>query len=163
MSNIEKQLDAIMRCLAAETEEDREKARKVIRGMICEADAPAPVTSGTIATCIDEILLDLGIPCHIKGYGYLITAIGAVVKKPNLVSAVTTELYPAVAAKHGTTKSRVERAIRHAVEVCWERGDYETLQDCFGNTVSSHKGKTTNSEFISRVAIVVRRRMQEAA
>ncbi len=101
---------------------------------------------------ITEIIHDIGVPAHIKGYQYLREAITLTVEDMDIINAVTKALYPAVAKKYGTTASRVERAIRHAIEVAWDRGDLETLQRYFGYTVSNVKGKPTNSEFIAMIA-----------
>ena len=95
---------------------------------------------------------EIGVPAHIKGYQYLREAITLAVGDMEVINAVTKVLYPAVAKKFGTTASRVERAIRHAIEVAWDRGDLETLQKYFGYTVSNAKGKPTNSEFIAMIA-----------
>jgi len=101
---------------------------------------------------ITAIIHEIGVPAHIKGYQYLREAIGLAVEDMEVINAVTKVLYPAVAKKFGTTASRVERAIRHAIEVAWDRGDLETLQKYFGYTVSNAKGKPTNSEFIAMIA-----------
>ena len=101
---------------------------------------------------ITAIIHEIGVPAHIKGYQYLREAIGLAVADMEIINAVTKVLYPAVAKKFGTTASRVERAIRHAIEVAWDRGDLETLQKYFGYTVSNAKGKPTNSEFIAMIA-----------
>lgn len=101
---------------------------------------------------VTAIIHDIGVPAHIKGYQYLREAIGLAVADMDVINAVTKVLYPAVARKYGTTASRVERAIRHAIEVAWDRGDLETLQKYFGYTVSNAKGKPTNSEFIAMIA-----------
>ena len=101
---------------------------------------------------VTAIIHDIGVPAHIKGYQYLREAIGLAVEDMDIINAVTKVLYPAVAKKFGTTASRVERAIRHAIEVAWDRGDLETLQKYFGYTVSNAKGKPTNSEFIAMIA-----------
>lgn len=101
---------------------------------------------------VTAIIHDIGVPAHIKGYQYLREAIGLAVADMEVINAVTKVLYPAVAKKYGTTASRVERAIRHAIEVAWDRGDLETLQKYFGYTVSNAKGKPTNSEFIAMIA-----------
>ena len=103
-----------------------------------------------------NVLLDIGVPEHLKGYDRLVSAICAAVDKPGLINAITKELYPMVAKKHQDTKSRIERSIRHCIEVAWNRGDLDTLQHYFGNTVDSCKGRPTNSEFIARVANAVR-------
>ena len=94
----------------------------------------------------------IGVPAHIKGYQYLREAIIIAVNDMEVINAVTKVLYPEVAKRFNTTPSRVERAIRHAIEVAWDRGDLETLQKYFGYTVSNAKGKPTNSEFIAMIA-----------
>ncbi len=101
---------------------------------------------------VTAIIHEIGVPAHIKGYQYLREAIGLAVDDMEIINAVTKVLYPAVAKKFNTTSSRVERAIRHAIEVAWDRGDLETLQKYFGYTVSNAKGKPTNSEFIAMIA-----------
>lgn len=95
---------------------------------------------------------EVGVPAHIKGYQYLRDAIGIVVEDMDMLSAVTKELYPQIAKLNNTTPSRVERAIRHAIEVAWNRGKVETLNNLFGYTVANDKGKPTNSEFIAIIA-----------
>ena len=105
---------------------------------------------------ITAIIHEIGVPAHIKGYQYLREAIGLAVTDMEIINAVTKVLYPAVAKKFGTTASRVERAIRHAIEVAWDRGDLETLQRFFGYTVSNTKGKPTNSEFIAMISDRIR-------
>ena len=101
---------------------------------------------------VTAIIHEIGVPAHIKGYQYLREAIIYTVNDMDAINAVTKVLYPAVAKKFGTTASRVERAIRHAIEVAWDRGDLETLQKYFGYTVSNAKGKPTNSEFIAMIS-----------
>lgn len=101
---------------------------------------------------ITNIIHEIGVPAHIKGYMYLREAIGMVVENIELLSAVTKELYPSIAKKFNTTASRVERAIRHAIEVAWSRGKVDTINNLFGYTVHNEKGKPTNSEFIAMVA-----------
>ncbi len=103
-------------------------------------------------TRITAIIHEVGVPAHIKGYQYLREAILIAVNDMDVINAVTKVLYPEVAKRFGTTASRVERAIRHAIEVAWDRGDLETLQKYFGYTVSNTKGKPTNSEFIAMIA-----------
>lgn len=97
-------------------------------------------------------LHQVGVPAHIKGYQYLRESVLMAVNDPDVINAVTKILYPEVAKRYHTTPSRVERAIRHAIEVAWERGDLDTLQSIFGYTVSTSKGKPTNSEFIAMLA-----------
>lgn len=112
---------------------------------------PAIERRGLEAT-VTAIIHEIGVPAHIKGYQYLREAILIVVEDMEIINAVTKILYPEVAKRFGTTASRVERAIRHAIEVAWDRGDLETLQKYFGYTVSNAKGKPTNSEFIAMIA-----------
>ena len=101
---------------------------------------------------VTAIIHEVGIPAHIKGYQYVREAIILTVQDMEMINAVTKMLYPEVARRFHTTPSRVERAIRHAIEVAWDRGDLETLQSYFGYTVNSAKGKPTNSEFIALIA-----------
>jgi two-component system response regulator (stage 0 sporulation protein A) len=106
----------------------------------------------TIDSLVTEVIHEIGVPAHIKGYQYVREAIMLVIEDMDVINAVTKVLYPTVAKKFMTTPSRVERAIRHAIEVAWDRGDLETLQKFFGYTVSNIKGKPTNSEFIAMIA-----------
>jgi two-component system response regulator (stage 0 sporulation protein A) len=105
-----------------------------------------------IELMVTNIIHEIGIPAHIKGYVYLRDAIMMVIDNMDLLGAVTKELYPAIAKKYGTTSSRVERAIRHAIEVAWGRGKVETIDSIFGYTIQNDKGKPTNSEFIAMIA-----------
>ncbi len=105
---------------------------------------------------VSNMIKDIGVPAHIKGYQFLRDAIIWVIKDMELINAVTKELYPGIAKKYKTTSSRVERAIRHAIEVSWQRGDVETLNDLFGHTVQFSKDKPTNSEFIAMIADRIR-------
>ena len=105
---------------------------------------------------VTQILHEIGVPAHIKGYQYLRDAITASVEDQDMLSSVTKVLYPNIAKKHQTTRSRVERAIRHAIEVAWNRGKMETINEIFGYTVSNGKGKPTNSEFIALLSDKIR-------
>ena len=126
-----------------------ERLRQVMTpgGMEPEQDEDA-----TLEAQVTAIIHEVGVPAHIKGYQYLREAIIIAVNDMDVINAVTKVLYPEVAKRYGTTASRVERAIRHAIEVAWDRGDLETLQKYFGYTVSNAKGKPTNSEFIAMIA-----------
>jgi two-component system response regulator (stage 0 sporulation protein A) len=108
--------------------------------------------NGNIEAEITNIIHEIGVPAHIKGYLYLREAIKMVIDNVELLSAVTKELYPNIAKQFNTTPSRVERAIRHAIEVAWSRGKVDTINQLFGYTVHNTKGKPTNSEFIAMVA-----------
>ena len=105
---------------------------------------------------VTQIIHDIGVPAHIKGYQYLRESIMMTVEDMENINAITKVLYPTVAKRYKTTSSRVERAIRHAIEVAWDRGNVETLNEFFGYTVSNAKGKPTNSEFISMIADRIR-------
>ena len=105
-----------------------------------------------VETRITQIIHEIGVPAHIKGYRYMREAIMQVIREPDIINSITKQLYPNVAKVYNTTPSRVERAIRHAIEVAWDRGDVETLNRIFGYTVSNDKGKPTNSEFIAMIA-----------
>lgn len=105
---------------------------------------------------VTAVIHEVGVPAHIKGYQYVREAIVIAVQDMDVINAVTKVLYPEVARRYSTTPSRVERAVRHAIEVVWDRGDLETLQRYFGYTVSNTKGKPTNSEFIAMIADRIR-------
>lgn len=105
-----------------------------------------------IETQVTKIIHQIGIPAHIKGYQYLRTAILLTIRDNEIINSVTKILYPSVAKKYQTTTSRVERAIRHAIEVAWDRGDVDTLNSYFGYTIQNTRGKPTNSEFIAMIA-----------
>lgn len=110
-------------------------------------DAPPDIESQ-----VTQIIHQIGVPAHIKGYQYLRTAILLTVQDSDIINSVTKVLYPSVAKKYQTTTSRVERAIRHAIEVAWDRGDLDTLNAYFGYTIQNNRGKPTNSEFIAMIA-----------
>ena len=114
--------------------------------------APRRTDKTSIETMVTNIIHEIGVPAHIKGYQYLREAIIIAVDDMDVINAITKVLYPQVAKTFQTTPSRVERAIRHAIEVAWDRGDLDTLQSFFGYTVSNTKGKPTNSEFIALIA-----------
>ncbi|MNI78924.1 Stage 0 sporulation protein A [compost metagenome] len=105
---------------------------------------------------VTNMIHDVGVPAHIKGYQYIREAILAAVNNEDIINAVTKTLYPNLASKFSTTPSRVERAIRHAIEVAWNRGQMEMHDKIFGYTVNSNKGKPTNSEFIAMIADKIR-------
>ena len=105
---------------------------------------------------VTQMIHEIGVPAHIKGYLYLRTAILMAVDNMDVLNAVTKQLYPDIAKEHGTTDTRVERAIRHAIEVAWERGNIDMIHDLFGYTIQADKGKPTNSEFIALMADRIR-------
>lgn len=105
---------------------------------------------------VTQLLHEIGIPAHIKGYQYLRDAISISVEEEDMLVSVTKVLYPTIAKRHNTTPSRVERAIRHAIEVAWSRGRLDTINELFGYTINNGKGKPTNSEFIALVSDKIR-------
>ena len=113
-------------------------------------------TEEDLETDVTEIIHEVGVPAHIKGYQYLRDAIVMSVKDMDMLNSITKVLYPTIAKKHQTTPSRVERAIRHAIEVAWSRGRMDTLDDMFGYTINRGKGKPTNSEFIALITDRIR-------
>lgn len=116
--------------------------------------ATSAITGGAadMEAQVTKIIHQIGVPAHIKGYQYLRTAILMTIEDNDIINSVTKILYPTVAKKYQTTTSRVERAIRHAIEVAWDRGDVDTLNSYFGYTIQNNRGKPTNSEFIAMIA-----------
>ena len=112
---------------------------------------------------VTNMIHEIGIPAHIKGYHYLRDSIIMSVENPEIINAVTKQLYPSVAKRYETTSSRVERAIRHAIEVAWDRGDVDILNSYFGYTIHNSRGKPTNSEFIAMISDKLRLQMKSAS
>ena len=131
-----------------------EHIQSIISRRYTDIPAAAMQTDKTpdIETQVTQIIHQIGVPAHIKGYQYLRTAILLTIKDSDIINSVTKILYPSVAKKYATTTSRVERAIRHAIEVAWDRGDVDTLNSYFGYTIQNNRGKPTNSEFIAMIA-----------
>ena len=119
------------------------------------------LTGQNLESVITSIIHEIGVPAHIKGYQYLREAIQMSVNDMDMLGSITKTLYPTIAAKYQTTPSRVERAIRHAIEVAWNRGRMETLDALFGYTINTGKGKPTNSEFIALIADKIRLQYKE--
>ncbi|MFQ8921502.1 MAG: sporulation transcription factor Spo0A [Clostridium paraputrificum] len=133
--------------------QDVETKRRSVSTQVVQREAAATSRGPLdLETEITSIIHEIGVPAHIKGYMYLREAITMVVNDMELLSAVTKELYPSIAKKYNTTASRVERAIRHAIEVAWGRGQVDAINKLFGYTVHNEKGKPTNSEFIAIIA-----------
>ena len=129
-----------------------EQLEEIRGGESLRFPTPRRMDKTSIESLVTGIIHEIGVPAHIKGYQYLREAIIIAVNDMDVINAITKVLYPQVAKTFGTTPSRVERAIRHAIEVAWDRGDLDTLQRFFGYTVSNTKGKPTNSEFIALIA-----------
>lgn len=118
------------------------------------------VGSNDLEVTVSEIMHQIGVPAHIKGYRYLREAIMLSINDSEMMNSVTKLLYPTVAKMYSTTSSRVERAIRHAIEVAWDRGDVDVLSSYFGYTIQNTRGKPTNSEFIAMISDKLRLRMK---
>jgi two-component system response regulator (stage 0 sporulation protein A) len=158
MSYLEKQVDALMRlCVAEET--DKERLREEVKRMlqIRKTGGVDPEQE------VRKILLELGAPDHLVGHPYVIRAILLVIGDQLYINHITFGLYPQLAVEFDSTPARVERAIRHLIEVTWIRGDIDVLDSYFGNTISASRGKPTNGEFIARIANVVKQRMREVS
>ncbi len=117
-------------------------------------------TQHNLETEVTSVIHEIGVPAHIKGYQYLRDAIIMVINDMDVLNSITKQLYPSIAKQYNTTPSRVERAIRHAIEVAWSRGKMDTIDKLFGYTVNNGKGKPTNSEFIALIADRLRLEMQ---
>jgi two-component system response regulator (stage 0 sporulation protein A) len=161
MSNIEKRIDAVYEYLLAEDSVARSNAHaKLMKLMGKEGSGRMPTDPEAITR---DLFLEIGAPDHLQGHEYAITGILLVVENRTFIDNITFGLYPTLAAKYDTTASRIERAIRHLVEVTWTRSDPDVLFKYFGNTVSPDRGKPTNGEFISRCANIVKQRMRLSA
>jgi len=144
---------------------------------VSEAPAAAPVSAAAVLApspvpmpaeldvevMVTDIIHQIGVPAHIKGYHYLRDAIIMSVEDSEMINAVTKRLYPSIAKRYKTTSSRVERAIRHAIEVAWDRGDVDTLNSYFGYTIHSLRGKPTNSEFVAMISDRIRLILKKSA
>lgn len=126
--------------------------KPLIKSGIPSFNQPLPVLNYDLETKVTNILHEIGVPAHIRGYHYMREAIIMSVNDMDVLNYITKELYPSIAKKCNTTPSRVERAIRHAIEVAWNRGKVDAIDALFGYTVNNHKGKPTNSEFIALIA-----------
>ena len=159
MRYLEKQVDALMRLCVAEEEMDKANLREELKRMLQLKKYGGVDPEQEVR----RILLELGAPDHLVGHPYVIRAIMLVVGDQLYINHITFGLYPQLAVEFETTPARVERAIRHLIEVTWVRGDIDVLDKYFGNTISASRGKPTNGEFIARIANVVKARLREAA
>lgn len=144
------------------TENLLERITDFIRGNNTQPLGAIKSADSELQIQVTEILHQIGVPAHIKGYQYLRDSIIMSVEKPEIINAVTKQLYPSVAKKYDTTSSRVERAIRHAIEVAWDRGDVDVLNSYFGYTIHNGRGKPTNSEFVAMISDRLRLHMRAA-
>ena len=159
MNLLEKKVEAVMRLCVSDNEKDRDRIREEIRQYLICFDPGKMDPEQEVR----RILLELGAPDHLVGHPYVIRGILLVMENRMYINNITMILYPKLAVEFDTTPARVERAIRHLIEVTWCRGDLDILEKYFGNTVSASRGKPTNGEFIARMANVVKAGVQKAA
>ena len=159
MRDLELQVDTLMRLCTAETLTEQTRVKQELRQLM----AYPQLTRKDPEYLVRQILLEMGTPDHLVGHPYVVEAVLMAVENRYYINNITFGLYPQIAAKFDTTASRVERGIRHLIEVTWTRGDMDILCRYFGNTVSPDRGKPTNGEFLARLTNVVQQRMKEAA
>ena len=135
---------------------------KEIKSKYINVPEPTKKDKSNLEALVTNVIHEVGVPAHIKGYQYLREAIMMVVEDIEVINQITKSLYPQIASKYNTTPSRVERAIRHAIEVAWGRGQTDTVENIFGYTISASKGKPTNSEFIAMIADKLRLELKSA-
>ena len=158
MGILEKQVDALMRFCTAKDPETRKEAEEEVRFLL----------QGRRRICTDpeylirQLLLELGAPDHLVGHPYVVEGILMALQDRMYIDSITFGLYPQLAAKFDTTASRVERAIRHLIEVTWTRGDLDTLNRYFGCIANPGKGKPTNGEFLARMVNIIKQKLREA-
>jgi len=135
----------------------------LLTGSAAQKTVSASSNATDLEILVTDIIHQIGVPAHIKGYNYLRDSIILCINDSEAINAVTKILYPTVARKHSTTSSRVERAIRHAIEVAWDRGDVDVLNSYFGYTIHNSRGKPTNSEFIAMISDKLRLKIKIAS
>ena len=159
MYNLEWQVDTLMRLCSAQTPSEQAQARQALRLLVERSQLPPRDPEYLVR----QILLELGTPDHLVGHPYVVEAVLMAVENRYYINNVPFGLYPQIAAKFDTTASRVERGIRHLIEVTWLRGDMDILSRYFGNTIDPDRGKPTNGEFIARLSNIVREQLRQAA
>lgn len=147
LMNMDREFQIMITVPSGSGSSSQEGGDTVVKGLSIVRDLEKDVT---------DMIHEIGVPAHIKGYQYLREAIMMSVEDNEMLNSITKVLYPSIAKKYQTTSSRVERAIRHAIEVAWSRGKMETLDALFGYTINTGKGKPTNSEFIALIADKIR-------
>lgn len=164
MVTLEQKIDIILRYIATEDETELVSLKEAAFAAL-QSDVPYTPAhddhEDILDNIIEDLLKEIGIPCHLKGHAHLCCALKLCYSDKEYIDAMTKLMYPVVAAHCDTTATRVERAIRHAIECVWNSRDIENAMAIFGNTISIDKGKPTNSEFIAACAATVKRRMRE--
>ncbi|MDO5545966.1 MAG: sporulation initiation factor Spo0A C-terminal domain-containing protein [Eubacteriales bacterium] len=159
MRDLELQVDTLMRLCTAETLTEQARAKRELKQLM---EYPQ-LNRKDPEYLVRRILLEMGTPDHLVGHPYVVEAVLMAVENRYYINNITFGLYPQIAAKFDTTASRVERGIRHLIELTWTRGDMDILCSFFGNTVNPDRGKPTNGEFIARLTNIVQQQMKEAA
>ena len=159
MITMKQQLEVLMRLCTAEKESERRAAKAQVMQMLEDSGREGSDPE----TIVRQVMLELGAPDHLSGHPYMVEALLMCLEDRMYINNITFGLYPQVAAKFDTTAARVERAMRHLIEVTWDRGDMDVLGQYFGNTISEHRGKPTNGEFIARITNVVRQQLKNVA
>lgn len=161
MFTMEQKVNLVLRYIATTDDTQRSELKSRIVEALREG-ATTPIRNNPdIEDVIAGLLKEIGMPTHLLGYDYTVCAIKLIISDHNYTREITTRLYPDIAVRYNTTRSRVERAMRHAIEVAFDRCDFEVIYDLFGNTISFHRGKLTNSEFISACANEIARRLKK--
>lgn len=153
MNSLQTQVNLLTKICLAQSEQERQRLKMELRGQLQGPDKPQD-----LETIIRQMLLELGAPDSLLGHGYTVRAVELMATGKMLLGNITFGLYPQLAAEFNTQPARVERAIRHLIEVTWTRGDLEVLERYFGNTVSPQRGKPTNGEFLARLSNLVRQK-----
>ena len=161
MSNLEMKVDALMRLVTASDSETYDAALDHLIQLREQPKQDSQQVMSATENMIEDILIKLGMPTNILGFNYTVEAIRLAAADDQVAQDITGSLYPTVAKRYGTTPSRAERAIRHAIERAWSFCDLDTMFRFFGNAIDPGKGKPTNSQFITRIAKVLRRKMNE--
>ena len=159
MRDLELQVDTLMRLCTAETPSEQAKAKQALRQLMQYPQ----LTHRDPEYLVRKILLEMGAPDHLVGHPYVVEAVLMAVENRYYINNITFGLYPQIAAKFDTTASRVERGIRHLIELTWSRGDMDILCGFFGNTVDPDRGKPTNGEFIARLTNIVQQQLRQTA
>lgn len=160
MSNLEMKVNALIELALATDELSRQSAISAIKYLACEREMPAANNTPSVQECVEKMLDELGAPCNLLGYDYILTATCMVVEDPMVRKCFVSLVYPKVGEQYGTTASRVERAIRTAVLSTINKGNANAVRKYFGSIISPYSGGVTNSAFICRLAREVERKMQ---
>ena len=156
MTTTQQKLDALTAFVLASSEEEKIAAQNILKSLGKTPVKEGSMSSGNLEIMAHELLMEIGVPTHLVGYKMVVTAIVTAAQNPYFTDDMTCGVYPYIAMVHDSTASKVERAIRHCVEVMYTRCQYETLNNYFGNTIDPNRGKPTNSQFISTLGNVLK-------